>query len=68
MKTLESRPRDTVRLLQASAPPALDSAFAPFVTASIEEILQAQSLREQMEKRYLNRPAPPVSLWSVGAD
>jgi hypothetical protein len=45
-----------------------DPAFTPFVTASADEIRYAQQLRTQIEQRYLNRPTPPVSFWSVGAD
>jgi hypothetical protein len=45
-----------------------DSAFTPFVTASADEIRYAQQLRTQIEQQYLNRPTPPVSFWSVGAD
>ena len=68
MKTLKSRLLETVPLMQASALPVLDPAFTPFVTASIEEIRHAQRLRERIEERYLNRPTPPVTFWSVGAD
>ena len=50
---------------QASAPLFLDSAFTPFVTASLEEIRHAQRLRERIENRYLNRPTPAVSFWSI---
>jgi len=46
----------------------LDPTLTPFVTASLEEIRHAQRLREGIEERYLNRPAPEVSFWSVGAD
>src|SRR6266498_3509515 len=66
MKTLKSSSRNTVCLLQVSAPIVVDPAFTPFVTASIEEIRHAQRLRERIEERYLNRPNPPVSFWSVG--
>ena len=45
-----------------------DSAFTPFVTASADEIRYAQQLRRLIEQRYLNRPPPQVSVWSVGAD
>jgi hypothetical protein len=68
MKTLKSRLLETVHLLQAGAAPVPDPAFTPFVTASIEEIRHAQRLRERIEERYLNRPTPPVTFWSVGAD
>ena len=68
METLKSSAHKTVRLLQASVPLVLDPASTPFVTASVEEIRLAQRLRERIEGRYLNRPTPPVSLWSVGAD
>jgi hypothetical protein len=65
MKTLISRSRGTVH---AAAPATADPAFTPFVAASGEEVLFAQRLREQIEKVYLNRPAPRVTFWSVGAD
>jgi len=68
METLKSRSHERVYLLEASAPPVIDPAFTPFVTASVEEILHAQRLRERIEERYLNRPTPPVTFWSVGAD
>ena len=45
-----------------------DPAFTPFVTASGDEIRYAQRLREQLERRYLNRPSPRATYWSVGAD
>lgn len=45
-----------------------DPAFTPFVTASVEEIRYAQRLREWLKERYPNRPSPPISYWSVGAD
>jgi hypothetical protein len=63
METLKSSSRNTARRL-----PVLEPAFAPFVTASLEEICHAQRLRERIKERYLNRPAPEVSFWSVGAD
>jgi hypothetical protein len=68
METLKSSSRKMARLLPPSARPVFDPAFTPFVTASLEEIRHAQRLREGIEERYLNRPTPPVSLWSVGAD
>jgi hypothetical protein len=57
-----------LHLLQASTTPSIDPAFTPFVAASIEEIRYAQQLRRRIEERYLNRPTPPASYWSVGAD
>jgi hypothetical protein len=64
METLKSSLRKTARRLAV-----LEPAFAPIVTASLKEVRHAQRLRERIEKRYLNRPAPSeVSLWSVGAD
>jgi len=68
MGTLKSTSRKTTPLLEliASAVPA--RASPPFVTASVEEIRLARRLRERIEERYLNRPTPSVSLWSVGAD
>ena len=55
-------------MLSATATPNTDLALTPIVTASIEEIEYAQQLRRRIEERYLNRPAPLVPLWSVGAD
>jgi hypothetical protein len=63
METLKSSSRKTARRL-----PVLDPAFTPFITSSLEEIRHAQRLREVIEERYLSRPAPEVSFWSVGAD
>lgn len=57
-----------LHLLQASTTPSADSALTPFVAASIEEIRYAQQLRQRIKDRYLNRPTPPVTFWSVGAD
>jgi hypothetical protein len=47
---------------------ASDPALTPFVAASMDEIRYAQSLRDRLRERYPNRPSPPVSYWSVGAD
>ena len=58
---------ETLRLLEASTP-SPDPAFTPFVTASIEDIFYAQLLRRRIEDKYLSRPTPLVSFWSVGAD
>jgi len=63
METVKSSSRKTAPRL-----PVLDPAFTPFITASLEEIRHAQRLREGIEERYLNRPAPEFSFWSVGAD
>jgi len=38
------------------------------VIASPEEVSHARELREQLKKKYLNRPSQPYSLWSVGVD
>ena len=48
--------------------PVVDPAFTPFVTASVDEIRYAESLRERLKERYPDRPSLPVSYWSVGAD
>jgi hypothetical protein len=45
-----------------------DPAFTPCVTASIEEIRQAQRLRERLRARYPDRPATHAAYWSVGVD
>jgi hypothetical protein len=45
-----------------------DPALTPCVTASIEEIRQAQRLRERLRARYPDRPSPRAPYWSVGAD
>jgi hypothetical protein len=63
METHKSSSRKMARRL-----PVLDPTLTPFVAASLEEIRHAQRLREGIEERYLNRPAPEVSFWSVGAD
>jgi hypothetical protein len=63
METHKSSARKTARRL-----PVLNPTLTPFITASLEEIRHAQRLREGIEERYLNRPAPEVSFWSVGAD
>ncbi len=47
---------------------AADPAFTPFVAASVDEIRYAERLRDRLKERYPNRPAAPVSYWSVGAD
>jgi len=38
------------------------------VIASLEEVLLARELRQQIKKRYLDRPSQTCSLWSVGID
>jgi hypothetical protein len=67
MEMLRSQSRE-LRHLRAACSPSPDPALPPFVTASIEEIRYAQELRRRIEERYLSEPAPPVSLWTVGAD
>ena len=47
---------------------ASDPSLVVPVIASPQEILRAGELREQLKKRYLNRPSQPPSLWSVGID
>src|SRR5437016_2373862 len=38
------------------------------VIASLEEVLLARELRQQIRGRYLDRPSQPCSLWCVGID
>lgn len=38
------------------------------VIASPEEVSRARELREELKKKYLNRPSQPCSPWSVGID
>jgi hypothetical protein len=74
----DDRPEQTDRMktdlsirthsIHRSASAATDPAFTPFVTASVDEIRYAQRLREQLKRRYPNRPSLAVSYWSVGAD
>jgi hypothetical protein len=68
MKSLEPNSREMRHLLQASMAPSPDPAFVPFAAASAEEIHYAQQLRRRIEERYLNRPAPALAPWTVGAD
>jgi len=54
-------------------PPIADPfASDPFlvapVIASLEEVLLARELRQQIRGRYLDRPSQPCSLWCVGID
>ena len=51
-----------------AAPRTVDAAFDALVVASIEEIRLAHELRLAVVKRYLERPAPPESVWCVGVD
>ena len=43
------------------------SLVVPVIT-SPAEILRARELREQLRKRYLDRPSEPCCLWCVGVD
>jgi len=45
-----------------------DSAPAPVVTPSADEIRYAMELRERIEQRYPDRPAPSAPAWTVGID
>jgi len=47
---------------------ASDRSLVIPVIASLGEIRRARELRQQIEKRYLNRPNQPYCLWCVGAD
>jgi len=47
---------------------ASDPSLVVPVMASPAEILRARELREQLKKKYLNRPSEPCCLWCVGAD
>ena len=47
---------------------ASDPSLVVPVIASLEEILLARELRQQIKKRYLDRPNQTCSLWSVGID
>src|SRR5208282_3834552 len=38
------------------------------VIASPEEVLRAREIREQLRKKYLDRPSKHCFLWSVGID
>ena len=38
------------------------------VIASLEEVVLARELRQQLRRRYLDRPSQPCSLWCVGID
>ena len=47
---------------------ASDPTLVVPVIASLEEVLLARELRQQIKKRYLDRPSQTCSLWSVGID
>ena len=47
---------------------ATDPALIVPVIASPAEIFRARELREQLKKRYSDRPSQPCSLWCVGID
>jgi len=66
MKTGLLNANDRIHALHRKA--SADPAFTPFVAASVDEIRYAQRLRERLKERYPNRPSPPVTYWSVGAD
>jgi hypothetical protein len=68
MKTGLFNTSERVHALHRNASAAADPAFAPFVTASVDEIRYAQRLRDRLKERYPNRPTLPVTFWSVGAD
>lgn len=45
-----------------------DASLVVPVIASAEEVLRARELREQLKKKYLDRPSQPCSVWWVGID
>jgi hypothetical protein len=45
-----------------------DPSLAAPVVASPAEVIRARELREQLKKKYSNRPSQPCSLWCVGID
>ena len=47
---------------------ASDTSLVVPVIASPAEILRARELRQQLMKRYLNRPSEPCCPWCVGVD
>ena len=47
---------------------ASDPSLVVPVIASLEEILLARELRQQLRRRYLDRGSQPCSLWCVGID
>ena len=47
---------------------ASDPALVVPVIASPAEVFRARELREQLKKRYSDRPSQPCSLWCVGID
>lgn len=47
---------------------ASDPALVVPVIASPEEVLRARELREQLKKKYLDRPSQPCSPWCSGVD
>lgn len=47
---------------------ASDPALVVPVIASPAEVFRARELREQLKKRYMDRPSQPCSLWCVGID
>ncbi len=55
---------------QPSGPLALtsDPSLDVPVIASPEEVFRARELREQLRKKYLNRPSHPYSRWCVGVE
>jgi hypothetical protein len=74
--TMPASARGVQRRLPAADPnqPFSAEAFASVpslvvaVIASLEEVLLARELRQQIKKRYLDRPSQTCSLWSVGID
>ena len=57
-------PNQPCKLQASASDPGL---VVPFI-ASPAEVSRARELREQIKKRYSNRPSQPCSLWCVGID
>src|SRR5438093_2425479 len=74
--TMPASARGVQRRLPEANPnqPSIAKAFASDpslvvpVKASLEEVVLARELRQQLKKRYLDRPSQPCSLWCVGID
>jgi len=60
----ETDPAQRSRAKASASDPSL---VGPVIT-SPADILRARELREQLKKKYLNRPSEPCCLWCVGAD
>jgi hypothetical protein len=68
---MPASPRGAQRRLPEADPNqafASDPSLVVPVIASLEEVLLARELRQQLKKRYLDHPTQPCSLWCVGID